>query len=289
VNWACGACSAAVPDGITLCEDDAERMLDALYRVPTVVDDLRTTFTRQDQMRGPGAQVGKSTETPLPWNDRIPEKLDALTEVLCRWARPVARARNLDSLPVIPYTRDPHDPARVPGSVSTAILAARVLSDHWSTVRTLVDAGDAYAEVIDAVHQAERVVDRPVDRLYLGQCGAEGEDGGRCDYDLYVRPKRATVSCPRCATEWDVEQRREVLKAAMVEHLEWSTGTAAEVAGWLRLAGVNVGTSTVRRWGAEERMTVVGRSVRGHALYRVGEVRQLFEQKEKGVKKPKVA
>lgn len=281
----CQVCGAEVPDGITMCETDAEELLTALYSVPAVIEDLRTTFARLDNMRGPGRSVGKSTETPLPWNDRVPQRLDALTEVLVRWARPVARARQLDSLPHIPYARDPKDPARVPGAITTAGLAARLLSESWTTVRTMVNAGEAHEEITDAIRQAQRTVDRPAERRFLGLCSVElpedaptrGDDG-RCTVDLYVHPRAHTASCPGCATEHDVTARRDVLTAAMLDHLDGTEGTAAEVAGWLRLAGVEVGTSTVRRWAAKKLIAPVRSNGRGHPVYRVGAVMAQFRQ-----------
>lgn len=282
----CEVCSADVPDGITMCETDAEELLTALYSVPALIDDLRTTFSRQDQMRAPGPSVGKSTEKPLPWNERVPQHLDALNEALRRWAAPVARHLRLDALPHIPHTRDPKDPARIPQVATEALLAARLLSDSWKTVRTLVGAGEAHAELLDAIRSARRAIDRPVERLYLGVCSSPLEEGGRCEADLYAFPRRATVTCRSCVAEHDVAVRREVLREAMAEHLEWTTGTAAEVAGWLRMAGVDVGTSTVRRWAAQKRMTVAGQNHRGYPLYRVGEVREVFSRLRTSKERP---
>lgn len=274
----CDVCSAPTRDSFVLCDTDAEELLTALFSVPALVEDLTTTFARLDQMRGPGPSIGKSTERPLPWNDRVPQRLDHLTEVLCRWARPVARERQLDALPHIPHARDPKDPARIPAHRHTAIYAARLLSDSWTTVRTLRYAGDAHAEIIDAIRQARRATDRPAELRYLGQCSAPLEAGGKCEADLYAHPAKRTVTCRACVAEHDVEQRRAVLREAMCEHMEAHVGTAAEVAGWLRMAGVNVGTSTVRRWGASGRMPVERRNGRGHPLYRVGAVREVFER-----------
>lgn len=252
----CGVCTATTPDGVHLCGEHADRLLDALHAVPAVVEDLRTTFARQDQLRAPGGSVGKSTETPLPWNDRVPEKLDALDEALLRWARPVSRHLRLDALPHVPHTRDPKDPARVPAAVTESLLAARVLAEHLGVVRGLREAGDAYDEIVDAVTAARRVVDQPVTRKFLGICSAELVEGGLpCQNDLYAHPRRSMVRCAACGTTHDVEQRREVLLAAV--HAQLVTYAEAERA-LPDLLGAPVKASTLRSWVSEGRLVPDG-------------------------------
>lgn len=252
----CGACSARTPEGIALCDTDADALLVELYAVPAIVEDLRTTFARQDNLRGPVVSVGKSTETPLVWNDRIPEVLDTLTEVLARWARPVVRERQLHSLPVIPHCRDPKDPARVPERLTEAVLAARVLSDNWRTVRTLRYAGDAFVEVLDAIRSARRVIDQPTPRRFIGPCGELGEESGvRCDHDVYAVAHRRTASCPACGAVHDVEQRHRALLAAA--HDEVVTYAEAERA-LPNLLGRPVKGSTLRGWVHDGTLEVHG-------------------------------
>lgn len=251
----CGVCSTPTGDGALLCADHADRLLADLHAVPAVLADLALTLARQDNMRGLGRAVGKSTETPLPWNDRVPARITALESALVVWSKALTTGDRHARVPRIPTTRDPKDPARLPMARSTAVLAARVLADRIDDVRLMPHADVAYSDVSSAVRAARRVVDRPMDRRYVGQCSAALEDGGLCDVDLYAHPKRSVVACPGCLAEYDVEQRREVLLAAV--HDQVVTPAEAERA-LPELLGRPVKASTLRNWIRERRVVPEG-------------------------------
>lgn len=284
----CGSCGQTTTDGAPLCLDEARALAHTLRAVPDLLDDLDLTLTRQDRLSGDGGR--RSTETPVPWKEQVPDVVWALGNTLTTWARDLAERRRL----TIPRPTRPTRPARavppgahadprpaarftvVPASAVVVEHTALWLADHVSHLRLLADAVAAHDEITDAIVAARRVTDRPVDRAYLGTCAAHLDAGTVCDVDLYAHPRHTSTVCPACHTEHDVAQRREQLRAAVADYLEWHTGTAAEVAGLLRMSGVDIGTSTIRRWAADGRMTTAGVNTRGHPLYRAGEVRQLL-------------
>ena len=85
--------------------------------------------------------------------------------------------------------------------------------------------------LLDRIHAAHdrlvQVFDRPPEKIYVGRCGHDD-----CTESLYAdRQHTATVvACTRCATEHPIAERRDQLKAGVVEYL----GTVRETSRLLR-------------------------------------------------------
>lgn len=273
----CGACGRSLGDGTTLCMDDTADLAAQLRAVDDLVDDLDVTFSRQDQLIGPWGGVGTAREKPLPFKVDAPEAAYLVSSTLTAWAREIASTYT----PSVYRTVDPHDPTRLPNSLSIAGLAARVLLDGLDALRRRQDAGQAYDEIVAALREGRRVVDRPVERRYIGTCQGSHEDT-ECSADLYAPVNADTMVCQRCGIRWDVAH----LRAALAERAPNETGTTTIIAGYLRTVGIDVSAQAVRRWARPEngrppRLHPAGHDNWGRPLYRLGDALDVYARRER--------
>ena len=102
-------------------------------------------------------------------------------------------------------------------------------------------------EITDAVHQARRVIDRPADRVYLGQCYVETPDpDGKqvtCLAELYARPTASEVQCKVCGAEHEVGERR----AWLLQRAQDMIVTVREASSYLgEVGGIKVSQASIR-------------------------------------------
>jgi hypothetical protein len=102
-------------------------------------------------------------------------------------------------------------------------------------------------EISDAIHQARRAVDRPADRVYLGQCYVETPDdeGSKSPAwpSLYARPQAHEVRCKVCSTEHPVAERR----AWLLERAKDMIVTVKEASSYLgEIGGITVSQASIR-------------------------------------------
>jgi hypothetical protein len=102
-------------------------------------------------------------------------------------------------------------------------------------------------EITDAIRQARQAVDRPADKVYLGQCLMETpDDEGRqvtCLAELYARPQAHEVQCRVCGTEHPVAERR----AKMMQEAKDTIVTVKEASFVLGEAGgITVTQASIR-------------------------------------------
>lgn len=266
----CVRCSAPA-DGKNLClgcvvglsvelGDVAGRLPDNRgrgFRV-SLTDELTTTLMKDDQLGDPNADpiIGGGFGTPLVFKAHAGEALWVLHNTLQAWAAELGM---------------------YPGELSPRALA-RWFVDNLDLAAKHPDAGQLADELTEAVHQARRAIDRPVDdRVYLGPCGANVVDprwGTRgCREELYAGDWQTTVHCPRCDTRYDVAER----DAWLLDRSKKYQGTAAQVAGFLRLMGVACTPDQIRayarsRYGRQPRIQPVGVNDRGHPTYLISDV-----------------
>ncbi|MFC0546912.1 hypothetical protein [Kutzneria chonburiensis] len=164
-----------------------------LRAVPGLADDLDVTLSRRDRRGDPVGYVRRSTTGALlPYNPRAAHVAETLVNTLSSWAHLVAERRGLDV-----------DADR------TAAGMARWLAAHRDDVRQCEDAAAMFDEITYATGIARRCVDAPAERAYAGPCD-------ECGADLYARLESLDVRCVRCATVYNVNDRRKwLLDAAM--------------------------------------------------------------------------
>jgi hypothetical protein len=237
-------------------------------------DELRTTLSRDDQLGDPyEGPVGGSGETPLVFRAHAGEALWVLHHALQRWAADLGFY----------------------GHHLTPRALARWLVNHLHLVAKHPDAAELADEVTDAIHQARRAIDRPNDdKIFLGKCGARihGYHGRfthqvLCREELYAYPWIDVITCPNsdCLAIYRVTERQEWLR----ERAHQYQGTAAEVAGFLRITGVECTPDQIRgyarsRHGRPPRIQPAGVNDKGHATYLISDVLEAI--KDRYVRKP---
>lgn len=212
------------------------------YRMPSLGAEINTTRTRQDQLSSAYERWGgRRSEQPLPVKMNAGDALRSLRSVLNYWASAVVG-----------------HPIDLPASAAALTLMA--FDDRLARHP---DAGYLLIEITGAIHRARHAIDRPNDpRLYLGPC-----DNSACRRDVYGAPTSTLGQCVGCGMTYDIEARRRWLLDIAQDRL----GTAVEVAGLLRAAGLNATSSQIRGYVHRGTLAIAGRNRRGHPMYRVGD------------------
>lgn len=222
----CPVCDAPQDAGL-LCHTCTTRLERDLGDVAAIVADLDVSMSKQARI-GAGGSGGLARERS-PMNVGAMEAGDNLANVLTTWARDVR-----------PYTVLGNE-AMKPAYVASRILLANVdLVRRHPAVNELVD------EIHDAVAQARRVVDRPADRIYLGQCyvETEGPDGMvTCYAELWASPGASEVRCKVCGMTHPVTERRVWLMEKAADMLV----SAKDASSYLgEVGGINVTQASIR-------------------------------------------
>lgn len=259
-NGCQASCEAPTPDGFYLCQAHRTQLADALRAVPGLTEDLDVTITRQSRTGGQKHGARSSTR-PLPWNEHASSCRIELNAILNAWAYEAHHTH--------PDRRDPLD---VIHASDTAELA-NWLRAHLHHAAQLDAAGDLYAEILDAITQATRAVDLPPERKFIGMC-KEQPDGwsSKCREDLYALPRQRYVVCRNCTHRHDADERRQEMLDELEDHVAHSGLLSSIVTG----LGHPVGASTIRKWAADGRLTVVSVDSNRRKLYKIGEVLNLI-------------
>lgn len=292
----CQVCQRPLGSGVSLCGEHRDELVEALRSLATggrvrvrhhvvgrrrvggvesttkrrVVDerpglcaDLDLTISRQHKLAAPGP-ANRSGETPVPFHEGASDAAAELRRVVIRWARAIDAA-------------NPH----LTLTATSVAGAAAWLSRLPNLLAEDPRAGVMYREVMRAVEQAVRVVDREPDRVYLGQCGAEiGYDEESaivevCEGDIYAPADTDVMQCRWCGAIWEVSARRDYL----LVHVEDQLATANEASRALSRLGRPVAAATIRSWVHREKlMQYAPRSSdrRRQPLYRIGDVLELL-------------
>jgi hypothetical protein len=142
-------------------------------------------------------------------------------------------------------------------------VVARWLAGQLDWLRHRPEAEAAFDEIGDACRVLVRVVDRPAERIIVGQCG--------CTEYLYAVRGREYVTCAGCGTTYDVEAARDLLR----ESLDQRLCTAAEIALLARYLGIKGEREAVRHkivvWASRGLVTAHS-NLHGEPAYRFGDV-----------------
>ena len=212
----CPVCGAPQAQGL-LDDHCTTRLERDLGDVAAIVAELDITISKQAKIGNASGPGGLARErTPVNWG--AAQVADDLQNTLTTWARDV----------------DSYTDAHLGRWASPSQAAAACLLNHIDAIRRHPAVNELVDEVTDAIQQARRVVDRPADRIYLGQCFVENpdEDGEQvtCMAELYARPTAFEVQCRVCGTEHPVAERRAwLLKRA--EDMLFTVQQAAQMVG----------------------------------------------------------
>lgn len=253
-----GGCARPAFDTFFLCHDCADTLWRHLLKVAepardgqdhpgrSLIDELNITIAGQARVasRNIGIVV-RSATTPLPWNERASQAYKRLTDILIGWAHTTAGYHGT-TLNTVFY--GPTD-------------AANWLLRYHNQLRGMDISGQAYEEIVEAIREAERAVDRPGDRQYAGPCVPA------CGGEVYGRPDGTIAKCNECDAEYDLAQRRQWLLNAAQDYLV----TAAEASRALPdMLGRPLSVKTIRTWMNTGRLASIA-SNEG-PLHRVGDI-----------------
>jgi hypothetical protein len=212
----CPVCGAESVDAL-LCHADTTALERELGDVPAIVGELDTTLSKQARIGTPGAPGLARERTPI--NIGAMNAADTLTNVLGSWVIDVCG----EDWPF--------------GPQPSSRTFARDLMTHIPAIRRHPAVNELVDEITDAIRQARRAVDRPADRVYLGQCLLETPDNqGRqvtCLAELYARPQAHEVQCRVCGTTHEVGERRAWLLQRAADMIV----TVREAAQWVGKVG----------------------------------------------------
>lgn len=239
----CPVCGAQQAEGL-LCHTCTTALERDLGDVTALVAELDVTLSKQARIGGGGAGGLARERTPIDVGAM--QAADNLGNVLTTWARDV----------------NPSPLRATLGDDKSSRASASILLLHIPAIRRHPAVVELVDEITDAVRQARRAVDRPADRIYLGQCMVETPDAdGRqvtCLAELYARPNATEVVCRVCGVEHEVGERR----AWLLQRARDMIVTVREASLYLgEVGGIKVSQSSIR-----------GDLHRGRLAYRPGVV-----------------
>ncbi len=245
---ACPSCGCEQGAGL-LCAAETGRLERDLGDVAAIVADLDISLSKQARIgnsSGPGGLARERT----PINVGAMQVADNLGNVLTTWARDV----------VSEHLSAPTPPA-------PSVHAAFALLRHIDAIRRHPAVDELMDEITDAIAQARRIVDRPADRQYLGQCMVEFE-GVACTEEVYARQGAGHTTCKVCGITHDVAERQLALLAEAHDRL-FTVQEAAQVIGSFGERPIT--ESTIRNYISKGQIGYHGK-VGGKSVIRLGDL-----------------
>lgn len=260
----CPVCDRPQDAGL-LCSACCDRLERDLGDVASIVADLDVTLSKQARIGNSSGSGGLARER-TPINVGAMNVADDLQNTLTTWARDVEAdvCPALLALCGVPCGCAGRNPSH--RGVASSATASRILLSHIPEIRRHPAARELVDEISDAIAQARRVVDRPADRIYMGQCLMENPDEeGRqvtCLEELWARPGASEVKCRVCSTEHPVAERRAWMLQKMapmlftIKEASYMLGdvgnikvTQASIRGYIKRGKIAYHTGTMIRLG----------------------------------------
>lgn len=235
-----GTCGA--PTQAFLCSKHTDEMLFWLWDIggvalndsgqyqESLLDELDTTICGDDKVGG--ASIGivvRSGETPVVFNERASDAKQALCNTVVGWTKLFAED-------------NPH----LIFDVTTIEQAARWMAGFPNLLAGHPAAVEMHDELRVRVRDARNCIDRPADRVYVGECGARNEEKNEvCDAKLFAVVGHIEVTCRVCLTVFCVGSRQRDL----LVKLRSQVVTAREAERALKpFFGRMVNVKTLRTW-----------------------------------------
>lgn len=239
-------CDEDAGDGI-ICRQCLHQLEKTLAEVPWLLDELDTAIKKESRFAASDKITRKGNHQPLPFDVSASDARAELTARLTLWASDVAHRQSVTT-----------------GAALSPTWAAAWLVRNIEHVRTFVAAEDLVEELSAARATAVYVIDRPMERRYLGECGYQhtDEDGTTyepCGATLWGRDGDDEVTCKVCGTMHSaaiLEQKIQREAANGLEDRIYTATEAAEVIVALRLSGQDNAPKLVdriRKWAEQPR------------------------------------
>jgi hypothetical protein len=260
VTATCPVCNCEQPDGL-LCHNDTTKLERALGDVRWIVTELDTAASKQARIGNPSGGGGLARErNPISWG--AVEAADTLGNVLTTWARDIGQRDDIWRIN------------------AAAVSASYVLLGNIDAIRRHPAVAELVDEVVDAVEQARRAIDRPADRVYLGQClsvipGAPDGDGIECYEEIWGKVDAHEVTCRVCGVTHEVAERR----AGLLDRARPLIVTVKQAAEYMgEVGGITVNQKTIRSWIERDKLADHSGGV-GERTIRLGDLLELVLDK----------
>lgn len=245
-------CDRPIHDQGYICVRCGGSLAHELRILARLAGEGRITIAGLDRIR---AGARRTDPNPaLPVDLAAAADHDAAVSTLLTWARHIQETSGRP-LPDVPADQHP-----------TAVLA-EWLTHQVDWLRHRPEADEAFDELFYACSLLQRVVDRPADRWYAGQCDL-------CRTGLYPPTQAKTIRCGECGWECDVDER----KAALLERVEDAWAIPEQIAHTLTALGVKCTSSMVRGYARRGRLAPHPELSGGRRRYRIGSVRELVDE-----------
>lgn len=225
-------------------------LLDDLRSIAgTLLDELNVTIVRSDRMGTASTGViSRGTEKPVMFNEHASDAMRLLRRVIAGQVRSM----------LVSYPHLRCHATNVRQAAAWLMLVPQLLADHPA-------AGEMRDEIRDAVWHAYRAVDRPADRVYVGQC--------TCGARIYAPDGSETATCFDCEATWDVEGSRDTLHRA----LEDEQAPVSVLVGLVTSMGKHLTRSMLAGWkrrgvGSLPPLVPAGLDEQGREVFRIGDV-----------------
>jgi hypothetical protein len=248
----CASCGLRQPvGGLRVCPDCERGIREALRAFPGLYAAL--LIPTRPGGRSPIRLRGHAP--PLPIQDRPRQERAAIRACLVSWCLLLAEDFGC-TLPADGVEVMVHH---------VAVQAGRLLaSDH---------AERLHHDVTTAARHARRCAypSRP-ERLAIGRCPAQLDDGSTCGATVRARPEDENVTCPGCGDAGVLSWWH----TRLVPSVDGSPlATGADLAAWLSVqTGRVVTEQAVRHWAHKGHITRHGKDLRGRTLYSVAQARE---------------
>lgn len=245
-------CGHPVPDGY-LCRGCITLLWQTLTQLPTTMEELETTRTRQARVGGSG---GSADSAALPWHNGASMVAEALSDGL--WV--LLRKTQGHRVGTQEHVHTQPRPATTTVEGIAQWLAVRVdgIAGH-------PDLAEVAQDLVEHEHRAWKVIDRPPDLSYAGGCDL-------CGNHLYAVTGSPITTCSGCGKSHDVAMRRAAMMKAVSDRLV----TAREAATALTTLELPVTMERIRQWVHRRRLVVRGHTPDRHRLYRLGDIIDLL-------------
>lgn len=249
MNNVCAATNCDHPTDTYLCNNTITDLERLLAETPWLVHELETTRAKLNRFAEQGGKVStKSASTtesklegvavqPLIINAEAGDALASLTATLLSWQANLADALGT--------------PVRYPNATRSAAW----MMGNLNNISVFIAAGDLYDEIVDSHKHARKLIDRPADRLYLGDCNSDIDDVF-CSEPLFGNEREATATCKACGTVWPQDARLVVIREQASKGLRDRIMTASEAAGVLIAYNITDSdqskmTDRIRKWAEQ--------------------------------------
>lgn len=197
----CGYCDATpATQPTTLCTTHGHGLTTLLRQVPSILDELDTSMTRQAKLR-PTRGLAAVEPVDLPFNLNAADSANRVRAMLLPWVRFVHAGTG----------------AGYNDAISTPALA-RGLSLYAGWILQQPEAGKLLDELKAMVEDVRGVIDLRIERVFVGTCKSifdgDGNRQSTCPEQLYAPASREETTCPRCKATHHVKDRQKKALAA---------------------------------------------------------------------------